>query len=208
MKNIVYLYIFDTMADWEIGFLSAELNSKRYFKNQKSLIFVTVANTKDPIVTMGALKVIPDIEIKQLDIDNAVALILPGGNTWLDTANDPVLSIAEACLDNGVLVAAICGATLGLAKVGLLNSRYHTSNDLDFLKYACPNYLGQEYYKHDPAVIAENLITASGTAPLDFSKCVLEKLDVFLPQTLESWYKLYKTHESKYFFELINLIKE
>ena len=28
----VYLYVFDTMADWEIGYLMAELNTGRYFK--------------------------------------------------------------------------------------------------------------------------------------------------------------------------------
>ena len=27
MGNIVYLYVLDTMADWEIGYLTAELNS-------------------------------------------------------------------------------------------------------------------------------------------------------------------------------------
>lgn len=32
MNNTVYLYVFDTMADWEIGYLTAELNSGRYYK--------------------------------------------------------------------------------------------------------------------------------------------------------------------------------
>lgn len=32
MNNTVYLYVFDTMSDWEIGYLTAELNSGRYFK--------------------------------------------------------------------------------------------------------------------------------------------------------------------------------
>lgn len=32
MNSTVYLYVFDTMADWEIGYLTAELNSGRYYK--------------------------------------------------------------------------------------------------------------------------------------------------------------------------------
>lgn len=34
MKSAVYLYVFDTMADWEISYLSAELNSGRYYKKK------------------------------------------------------------------------------------------------------------------------------------------------------------------------------
>lgn len=32
MNNTVYLYVFDTMADWEIGYVTAELKSGRYYK--------------------------------------------------------------------------------------------------------------------------------------------------------------------------------
>ena len=28
----VYLYVMDTMADWEVGHITTELNSKRFFK--------------------------------------------------------------------------------------------------------------------------------------------------------------------------------
>ena len=31
-KQKVYLYVFNTMSDWEYGYLIAELNSGRYFK--------------------------------------------------------------------------------------------------------------------------------------------------------------------------------
>mgnify|MGYP007062995005 len=48
---------------------------------------------------------------------------------------------------------------------------------------------------------------ASGTAPLEFAYQVLKKLDVFLPQTLESWYKLHLTHEAKYFFALMESLQ-
>ncbi len=57
MNNTVYLYVFDTMADWEVGYLTAELNSGRFYK--KGLApskIVTVGIDKTPVTTMGGLK--------------------------------------------------------------------------------------------------------------------------------------------------------
>ena len=81
-----------------------------------------------------------------------------------------------------LLLQQICGAKIGLARVGLLNQKDHTSNDLAFFKIICPNYIGEKYYKMEPAVVAENLITVSGIAILDFTVQVLRKFDVFLPE--------------------------
>ena len=137
------------------------------------------------------------------------ALILPGGNTWTETilVDQPILKIVERFLKEGILVAAICGATMGLAQAGLLNSYWHTSNDLEYLKMICPNYTGEKYYKMEPAVTDGNLITASGIAPLEFSVQVLKSLGVFSPKTLDAWYSLNKTYEAKYFHELMDSIQ-
>ncbi|MCX8129540.1 MAG: DJ-1/PfpI family protein [Clostridia bacterium] len=78
MKTRVYLYVFDTMADWEVGYLNAEVQSGRYFKKwQEPLKIVSIGNTKDTIVTMGGLRVIPDIAIEEFNIDDAAALVMP-----------------------------------------------------------------------------------------------------------------------------------
>jgi putative intracellular protease/amidase len=207
-KGIVYLYVFDTMADWKVGYLSAELNSKRYYREGvKPLKIVTVSVDKNPVITMGGVKILPDIGHEELIIEDTAALILPGGNTWTEPVHTSILKKAEECLKKGVIVGAICGATMGLAEKGMLNNRWHTSNDLEFLKMTCPNYAGKMYYKQEPAVTDGNLITASGTAPLEFTVHVLKKLDVFSLETLNSWYNLYCTHESKYFYELISSIQ-
>lgn len=208
MKSTVYLYVFDTMADWEIGYLSAELNSGRFYrKESQPLKIVTVGIDNTPVITMGGIKIIPDIGHEEFIIEDAAALILPGGNTWTEPIHDPILKKAEECLQKGVVVGAICGATMGLAEKGMLNNRWHTSNDLGFLKMMCPNYAGEMYYKQEPAVTDGNLITASGSASLEFTVHVLKKLDVFSLETLDSWYNLYRTHESKYFYDLISSIQ-
>jgi len=208
MKNTVYLYVFDSMSDWEIGYLTAELNSGRYFRKGLSPArIVTVGIEKTPVTTMGGLKITPDIKVDECNIKSIDALILPGGNTWTEAIHKPILKIAERCLQEGIVVGAICGATIGLAQAGLLDSRPHTSNDLAYLKMICPSYTGEEYYKSESAVTDEKLITASGVAPLEFSVHVLRELDVFSPETLDAWYHLNKTHKPQYFYALMNSIQ-
>ncbi len=205
-KN-VYLYVFDTMSDWEVGYLTAELNSGRYFKKDIAPIqVVTVAVDKHPVTTMGGLNILPHISIDECTLNSTDVIILPGGNTWMDNIHDALLSKVTDAIEKGTVIAAICGATVGLAKTGLLDTRQHTSNDLEYLKMICPEYTGETYYQTEPAVTEGNVVTASGIAPLEFTMHVLNKLDVFAPETLQAWYKLYQTQESTYFYELMNSI--
>lgn len=88
--------------------------------------------------------------------------------------------------------------------MGYLDTRKHTSNNLEYTKMVCPNYKGEKFYEVGSAVSDANLVTASGIAPLEFAMEVLKKLDVFAPDTLDSWYSLNKTHKPEYFFQLMN----
>ncbi|MGS5021141.1 type 1 glutamine amidotransferase family protein [Paenibacillus sp. JJ1683] len=208
MNSTVYLYVFDTMADWEIGYLTAELNSGRYYKKGLGPSkIVTVGMEKTPVTTMGGLTILPDIKLDECSIESTDALILPGGNTWTETIHQPILKMVERCLEEGIWVAAICGATIGLAQAELLNSRWHTSNDMEYLQMTCPTYTGEKYYKMESAVTDGKLITASGTAPLEFTVHVLKALGVFSSKTLEAWYSLNKTRASKHYYELMDSIQ-
>lgn len=60
-----------------------------------------------------------------------------GGDTWQEKSNQPILEMTNSFLEKNILVGAICGATLGLANNGILNSYYHTSNALFFLQVSC-----------------------------------------------------------------------
>ncbi|WP_340818857.1 type 1 glutamine amidotransferase family protein [Methanolobus sp. WCC4] len=209
MTKIAYLYVLDTMADWESGFLIAELNTGRAFRKDAEKYTVrTVGITKEPVVTMGGVRILPDTGIDELTTADAGVLILPGGDTWLEDIHNPLMEKVQEFLDAGILVAAICGATMGLARAGLLDNRPHTSNDLEFLKSVCPNYTGDKFYRHEDGILGGNIITASGIAPLEFTREVLKELDVLSPETLEAWYKLYATHESQYFYELMGSLGE
>ena len=208
MNKIAYLYVFDTMADWEIGYLTAELHSGRYFKKGMTRYALkTVGLTMDPIVTMGGVHIIPDITVEACTADNAGVLILPGGDTWLEQIDNPIMEKVKEFLVANVFVAAICGATIGLARAGLLDDHNHTSNDLGYMKAVSPDYTGEAFYSQEPAITDKKLITASGIAPLEFTREVLKELDVFSSKTLEAWYKLYLTHDAKYFYELMDSLQ-
>jgi putative intracellular protease/amidase len=135
--------------------------------------------------------------------ENSDLVLLPGADTWLNLEQGPVISRIAGFLGNGITVAAICGATLGLANAGLLDNRRHTSNDLTALKMFCPNYRGECFYVNEPAVTDGNLITASGLAPVEFAYQVFRKLDVMTPATLEAWHGLFTSRKPEYFSMLM-----
>lgn len=200
----IYLYVFDTMADWEPALLIAELSSGRYFKDRaQKYEVVTVSLTMNPVTTMGGVKILPDQTVAELKTHDAALLILPGGDTWLEPLHAPVFQIVREFLEKGIPVAAICGATIGLGANGLLDRHHHTSNDLNYLKMCCPGYRGEGLYINKPAVCDGPLITASGVAPLEFAYETLKKLGVFAPATLDAWYRLFSTHEPEHFYALM-----
>lgn len=200
----VYLYLLNTLADWEIGYLTAELFSQRYFADRNiPCELVKVADTLDPITTMGGMRLTPDRRLDAIQFNESDLFVLPGGDLWMNAETDAVLAKAKALIENGLNVAAICGATIGLARVGALNDKKHTSNNLGYLKAVCPAYKGEVNYIEEPAVRNGNLITATGLAPLEFAYEVMKLLKVFKPETLEAWYGLNSTKQDRYFFDLM-----
>lgn len=203
-KKVIYVYILNTLADWELGFITSELKTGRFFKKGIAPYTIkTFALTKEPVLTMGGLHIVPDLTVNEVTDENAALMLLPGSDIWLEPGQNSILKKAKDFLSNEVLVAAICGATLALGKAGVLDSYMHTSNDLNFLKSVCPKYKGEAKYCKQDVVIDNNLITASGVAPLEFAYHIIKKLDVFSNDTLEAWYGLYHTHDPQYYFKLM-----
>ena len=203
----IYLYVLNTLSDWEIGYITAELNSRRYINKDKPFSLIKTGSTSEPIITMGGISITPDMSITDISFKYDDILILPGADTWMGDENKKAVEIASELLDKNITVAAICGATVALASAGLLDNRKHTSNDKEFLKMFSPQYTGSDYYIEEPAITDGSLITASGLAPLEFSYQVFKKNSLMKPETLEAWYNLNKTRDSKYFFELMDSLK-
>ncbi len=203
----VYIYVLDTLADWELGYVTAELNSGRFFKKGAPEVSVkTVAISKEPVKTMGGLTIVPDCSISDIEVDEKSVLLLPGANTWDDPKHGAIIKKAGEFLSAGAMVCAICGATAALANAGLLDQRPHTSNGAGYLEMVSPSYKGQKFFVDEPSVADHNLITASSTGALLWAKQILERLDVFQRNTLEEWYAYFSTGDAQHFFALMQTL--
>ncbi|WP_312061080.1 type 1 glutamine amidotransferase family protein [Anaerotignum sp.] len=203
----IYVYVLDTLADWELGYVTSELNSSRFFKMDAQCVSLkTVSYSKDPIHTMGGLTIVPDCLIEDMIASETSVLLLPGANTWSDPKHGTIIEKTIEFLSAGAIVGAICGATVALANIGVLDKRPHTSNGSGFLEMFSPCYKGQRFYIDKPSVADNNLITAGSTGGLLWAKQIIEHLDVFQSETLEAWYKYFSTGKPEHFFALMQTL--
>lgn len=199
----VHIFVFDSMSDWEAGYAIAGINNPQLQKNPGLYRIRSVAPGKASVASIGGIRVQPDMMLAELSAANSAMFIMPGGVAWDEGKNTEAVDVARTFLDSGVPVAAICGATAGLARGGLLDTRRHTSNSREYL--ATTHYLGAEFYDDEPAVTDSNLITASAMAPLDFAYHIFRRLGVYSSPVLEAWYKLFKTGRAEYFAALVEV---
>jgi len=195
------LFVFDGLSDWETGHAVAAINNPQGQRVPGRYRVRTVAVRSNVVQTMGGIRIVPDLTLAQINPAESVILILPGGDAWELGGNIEAIETAKAFLDAGLPVAAICAATAALARAGLLDARRHTSNAREYL--AATGYHGQSLYEDAPAVTDNDVITASGTAPVDFARHIFQRLDLYSPAIIEAWYGLFKTGRREYFDALM-----
>lgn len=174
MKHTVVVAGFDSFADWEPGYLLAELRSGRF--TGRPFDVVTAAATLDPVTTMGGLRLLPDVTLEEVDPAAADLLILPGGDIWHTNAGAPFVELASRFLAADKPVGAICGAVFALAAGGLLDTRRHTGAAAEYL--AASGYVGTGHYVDERAVVDEEelLVTAGPDSPVQFATATLMAL--------------------------------
>lgn len=202
-RSMVYLGVYDTMADWEPGYAASHIRKAAWQKNPDRYQVRTVGETRDPITTMGGICIKPDVTLDDIDPDSAAMLILPGSDISVGGGTKAFVAKAADLLEVGASVAAICGATAALSEAGLLDERRHTSNAREFL--AMTGYLGAEHYVEEPAVRDQRVITASGVYPVEFAVEIFKQLDLYTPAVLSAWYKIYGLKDPSGYYELMEV---
>jgi putative intracellular protease/amidase len=182
-----HVALYDTLADWEIGHLLAELRSGRFTGTRFEV--VTVAESLEPITTMGGLRIAPDMLLADLEPAGSDLLVLAGSELWDTGGGEAFAAAARRFLDAGVPVAAICGATAGLARAGLLDERAHTSAAAEYL--AATGYAGGDRYVDERAVVDGDLVTAGPQSPVQFTRATLGRLGLASERTLEAYEALF-----------------
>ncbi|MEY4576339.1 MAG: thiazole biosynthesis protein ThiJ [Pseudomonadota bacterium] len=198
----VHVCVFDTMSDWEVGHAIGHINTPDHQKSPGRYRVRSVAATRAPIRTAGGLTIVPDLTFEELQPERSALVILPGGTVWERAAPAGALEKVVQLRAAHVPLAAICGATAGLARIGLLDDCAHTSNARQYLDYQ-PGYRGGAHYIARPAVSDGGIITAGGTAPVDFAREIFRQLDLYSPRVLDAWYGLFSTGEPQYYVELM-----
>jgi putative intracellular protease/amidase len=164
MKRKVLAFIFDGYADWESAYICAELNGPETGYEVR-----TISLDRKPKVSMGGFKVMPDYSVGDFPEDFAL-LVLIGGVAWVEGKNDAVLPVVDYAVRHGIPVGAICNAVCFMAEHGYLDNIKHSGNTLEFIKSHAPHYRGERNFIEKQAVCDSGIITANGSATLEFTR--------------------------------------
>lgn len=186
MKKTVYLFVFEGFSDWEPSYATPEIHKSEAYQIR------TIGLTSQPIHSMGGLTILPDTTIENSNLIDAAMLILPGGEAWEQKQLSQAQVLVNWFQEHNLPIAAICGATIFLADISVLNTIRHTSNAKAYLESLCPNYTGQDYYVEELAVTDQKTITASGIGPIEFAREIFQLLGIYTEEKAEEWYQVFK----------------
>jgi putative intracellular protease/amidase len=191
MKKRILYFVFDGLADWEASYALTGIEKSGMYSMK------TIGFDKEIKRTMGGMSIVPDLDfipadLGDIDFNNTAMLILPGGSAWEQKLNWQIVPLVEHCVQENIPVAAICGATIVLADLGFLENIEHTSNDIRYLEAFSPLYQGHALYQYQPCVNAGTLITASGTAALEFADEIFERLGIKNNSQLKEWFDYFR----------------
>ena len=185
MKKILYV-VLEQWADWELAYISSAVNMLGGGKVENKIVSLT----KNAVTSIGGIQCLPDYDLQSVPSDYD-ALILIGGMSWRNEYAMQVKPLTDACLKRGKVLGAICDACRFLGSVGALNHAKHTANDLNELK-KYSGYTNEQGFIHRQAVSDNNVITANGTAALEFAQEVLRAISVATEEQIKGWYDFHK----------------
>lgn len=193
MRKEILFILLDNFADWEGAYIAPNLNAGVEPGSESKYIVKTVSVTKDPVVSIGGFKVLPDYGINDIPTDYA-GVVLIGGTRWFTPEAAQIVPLVKDAIENNKLVAGICNASVFLGMHGFLNEVNHTSNALEYIKaFAGVGYTGECRYIDEPAVRDGNIVTANGFSALEFAREILYALEAYTPKMIEKNYRMNKT---------------
>jgi putative intracellular protease/amidase len=186
MKSKAYLFVFDGLADWEPAHAFCEINKSRKFD------VVTAGFSRQPVTSMGGLKLKPDVGLEDVNPADAAFFMLPGGDMWQERSFPEIEALLQRLHEREILIGAICAATLEIARAGLTRGIRHTSNSQVFLKVAVPDYNDDDFYVDELAVTDRKIITARGLGSVEFAREVIRQLDIYSEADTAIWFDMFK----------------
>ncbi len=193
MSNEILYILLPDYAAHEAVYLSQAIASDEFaLKENPKYVNKVVAPTLEPVRSIGGFLTVPDYSFETMPDDYA-ALVLIGGFGWSTPVAQQVAPIVRHAIENGKTVGAICNAASFMAKHGFLNAVRHTGNGVEQLKlWGGDNYTNTDGYIHAQAVSDHNIVTANGSATLEFARELLLLLGNDTPQRIDMYYQFNK----------------
>ena len=190
MSNEILYILLPDYAAHEIVYLSQAIASDEFaLKENPKYVNKAVAPTMEPVKSIGGFRTLPDYSFETMPDDYA-ALVLIGGFGWTTPVAEQVVPIVQQAIEKGKIVGAICNGASFMAKHGFLNTVKHTGNGLEQLKvWGGDNYTNYDGYVHSQAVCDNNIVTANGSAALEFAKEMLLLIENDTPERIEMYYQ-------------------
>ena len=190
--EILYFLLPDYAAHESIYLSQAIASDEFALKKNPKYVNKIVAPTLDPVKSIGGFHTLPDYSFETIPDDYA-ALVMIGGFGWATPIADMVIPIIKNAMERGKIIGAICNAASFMAKLGFLNAVKHTGNGLEQLKlWGGSNYTNPNGYIHAQAVCDRNIVTANGSATLEFAKELLLLLENDTPERIDMYYQFNK----------------
>ena len=191
-NEILYILLPDYAAHESIYLSQAIASDEFALKKNPKYVNKIVAPTLEPVKSIGGFHTLPDYSFETIPDDYA-ALVMIGGFGWATPIADMVIPIIKNAMERGKIIGAICNAASFMAKLGFLNAVKHTGNGLEQLKlWGGSNYTNPNGYIHAQAVCDRNIVTANGSATLEFAKELLLLLENDTPERIDMYYQFNK----------------
>ena len=191
MHNTIALYTTETMTDWEDAYLTTQIAGAEQLKPGRFPLLL-VGDGLESVRTLGNLPLTPEADLDTLqalaDDGSLAALVIPGGDHY-EAGHDQLIEAVGRLVDEEIPVAAICGATLLLARSGFLDERRHTSNAAPYLEAS--GYRGGTHYAETPVVTDRGVTTASGIHAIPFTAEVMRITGLVPDAMTHTWEQVF-----------------
>jgi len=178
MKKVL-LFVYDSFAEFEISVLITCLSSSF------ELVTCSVKPINESVISIGKLKILPDISIEEVDVEEYEGLIIPGGNPLSTLDNDVLKTMVGNFYMSNKIIGAICGGPAVLGAAGILNDINYTASlsPIDNSEY--DHVMNWNNKREEFLVVDKNIVTSTGSNYIKFAEEIMRKLKIVSPEEVD-----------------------
>ncbi|MDZ5471258.1 DJ-1/PfpI family protein [Bacillus sp. 31A1R] len=179
----VHILIYDNYAHFEVDLIG-------WIKSREHEI-VTVSLQNEEIKSVEGFIVKAQKRLDDLNPTEVEAFIVAGGDAESIVGNERLRTFLRELNNRQKLIASICYGPLVLADAGILNERTFTTSVTEDLELF--NAFDGGTFHNTTVVIDDHIVTAKGTAYVEFSVAICKKLNLTSESHLEHWTQFFST---------------